>query len=191
MKKVKKLIALAVCAALVGSTVLTGCGKSDGGEGSKGGKPVTLTWYTIGDEPKDLQLVEDEANKYLEDKINANIDMKFIGFGDYSQKMSVIANSGEPFDLAFTCSWAGDYVGNARKGAFLELDSYIDEYGSEMKKSIDQRFWDGAKINGKTYAVPTQKELGVAPMWVFTKEYVDKYNIPYQDLHTLEDLEPW
>lgn len=35
------------------------------------------------------------------------------------------------------------------------------------------------------------KEIGVAPMWVFTKEYVDKYNIPYQDIHTLEDLEPW
>jgi len=44
------------------------------------------------------------------------------------------------------------------------------------------------KIDGKTYAVPNQKEIGVAPMWVFTKEYVDKYNIPYQDIHTLEDL---
>lgn len=29
------------------------------------------------------------------------------------------------------------------------------------------------------------------PMWVFTKEYVDKYNIPYETLHSLEDLEPW
>ena len=28
-------------------------------------------------------------------------------------------------------------------------------------------------------------------MWVFTKEYVDKYNIPYEDIHSLEDLEPW
>ena len=25
----------------------------------------------------------------------------------------------------------------------------------------------------------------------FTKEYVDKYEIPYEELHTLEDLEPW
>lgn len=28
-------------------------------------------------------------------------------------------------------------------------------------------------------------------MWVFNKELVEKYNVPYQDLHTLEDLEPW
>ena len=25
----------------------------------------------------------------------------------------------------------------------------------------------------------------------FTKEYVDKYNIPYESIHSLEDLEPW
>ena len=60
-----------------------------------------------------------------------------------------------------------------------------------MKAEIDQRFWDGAKVDGKTYAIPNQKEIGVAPMWVFTKEYVDKYKIPYQDIHSLEDLEPW
>ncbi len=28
-------------------------------------------------------------------------------------------------------------------------------------------------------------------MWVFTQEYVDKYDIPVDEIHTLEDLEPW
>lgn len=191
MRKIKRLIALAACALLATSTVLTGCGKSDAVSGSKGDELATLTWYTIGPEPKDLQLVVDEANEYLEEKINVNLDMKFVDFGDYNQKMSVIMDSGEPFDLAFTCSWAGDYLGNSRKGVFLEIDEYLDTLGKDMKEAIDPRFWDGAKIDGKTYAVPNQKELGVAPMWSFTKEYVDKYNIPYETLHTLEDLEPW
>ncbi|ATD54197.1 ABC transporter substrate-binding protein [Clostridium chauvoei] len=190
MRKVKKLLALATCAVLTTSLALTGCGNSSS-SGSKGDETVNLTWYTIGQEPKDLQLVEDEINKYLKDKINATIDMKFADFGDYDQKLSVVINSGEAYDLAFTCSWAGNYVGNARKGAFLELDDYLETTGKDMKKEIDQRFWDGAKVEGKTYAVPNQKELGVQPMWVFTKELVDKYNIPYQDIHELEDLEPW
>ncbi|GAB6168300.1 ABC transporter substrate-binding protein [Clostridium carnis] len=191
MKKVKKLIALATCAILTTGALLTGCGSSSSGTGKKDGEPVKLTWYTIGQEPKDLQLVVDEANKYLTEKINTTIDMKFIDYGDYTQKLSVIINSGEAFDLAFTCSWAGDYLGNARKGAFLELNDYLDTTGKDMKAIIDQRFWDGATIDGKIYAVPNQKEISTAPMWAFTKEYVDKYNIPYQDLHTLEDLEPW
>jgi putative aldouronate transport system substrate-binding protein len=170
---------------------MVGCGTSSKNSDSEKGNPVELTWYTIGDEPKDLAMVQDEANKYLVDKINAKINMKFIGYGDYTQKMSVIINSGENYDLAFTCSWAGDYLGNARKGAFLELDPYFEKSAKSMHEIIDQRFWDGAKIDGKTYAVPNQKEISTAPMWAFTKEYVEKYNIPYKDIHTLEDLEPW
>ena len=82
-------------------------------------------------------------------------------------------------------------MGNARKGAFLELNDYLETTGKDMKAAIDKRFWDGATIDGKIYAVPNQKELSTAPMWVFTKEYIDKYNIPYKELHTLQDLEPW
>ena len=189
--KFKKIFALAACSMLTATTILTGCGSSASSSSKNGDGVTTLTWYSIGKEPTDLKMVVDEANKYLEEKINVNLDMKFIDFGDYNQKMSVIINSGEEYDLAFTCSWAGDYLGNSRKGAFLELDQYLDNQGKDMKAAIDQRFWDGAKIDGKTYAVPNQKEIGAAPMWVFTKEYVDKYNIPYQDIHTLEDLEPW
>ena len=185
--KIKKLIALATTA-LVGASIFTGCSNT---ATSKKSDVVTLKWYTIGAEPKDLQLVEDEANKYLEEKIGVNIDMNFIDYGEYSQKLGVIINSGEAYDLAFTCSWAGDYLGNARKGAFLDLTSYLDTTGSEMKEAIDDRFWSGAEVDGGIYAVPNQKEICTAPMWVFTKEYVDKYNIPYTELHSLEDLEPW
>ena len=123
--KLKKIVALAACAVLTTTTILTGCGKSTETSG-KNGDVTTLTWYSIGQEPKDLKLVLDEANKYLEEKIKVNLDMKFVDFGDYNQKMSVVINSGEDYDLAFTCSWAGDYLGNARKGAFLELDPYLD-----------------------------------------------------------------
>lgn len=188
MKKIKKLIALAACA-VMSASIFTGCGSSD--SGSKSGDPVTLKWYAIGQEPKDLAIVQEEVNKYLVEEINAKIDMQFIDYGDYTQKMGVIINSGENFDIAFTCSWAGDYLGNARKGGFLELNDYLENEGKDMKAAIDQRFWDGATIDGKIYGVPNQKEISTAPMWVFTKEYIDKYNIPYEDLHTLQDLEPW
>lgn len=114
-----------------------------------------------------------------------------VGWGDYNQKMQVVINTGDKWDLCFTCSWANDYLPNAQKGAFLELDDYLENEGKEMYDLVDERFWKAAKIGGVTYGVPHEKEIGSNPMWVFTKEYVDKYNIPYQDIHTLEDLEPW
>lgn len=185
--KIKKLIALA-STAIMATSIFAGCSNNS----VASGKSIpTLKWYTIGSEPKDLASVEAEANKYLEEKLGINIDMNFIDYGDYTQKLGVIINSGEDYDLAFTCSWAGDYLGNARKGAFLNLEPYLDNIGSDMKSAIDERFWGGAEIDGNIYAVPNQKEISTLPMWVFTKEYVDKYNIPYTELHSLEDLEPW
>lgn len=184
--KAKKLFA----GLLASSLLLSGCGGSK--KEAKSKDPVKLTWYTIGAEPKDLKMVQDKANEYLGKKIGVNIDMKFIDFGDYNDKMQVVINSGEDYDLAFTCSWAGDYLGNSRKGAFTDITEMLNSKdGKKLKDEIDPRFWQGASIDGKIYAVPNQKELGVAPSWVFTKEYVDKYNIPYKKIHTLKDLEPW
>lgn len=183
--------AIALVASAMAATVLTGCGKEKGEVNAKGDEVVTLTWYQDGDEQKDLPLVLEKVNEYTTEKIGVKLKINSIAWGDYNQKMQVIINTGDQWDLAFTCAWANDYLQNAQKGAFLELDDYLDTYGKEMKEFIDPRFWDAAKINGVTYGVPSEKEIGSMPMWVFTKEYVDKYNIPYQDLHTLEDLEPW
>lgn len=193
MLKHKKLKALILGGMITTSAVLTGCGSSGNtsSEGGAGEKPVNLVWYTIGDAPKDNEMVEEEVNKYLKDKINATVDIKHISFGDYTQKMNVLANSGEDYDLAFTCSWAFPYLENARKGAFLEINDLLDEKGKDLKKVIDERLWKGAEVDGSLYAVPNQKEIAGAPMWVFDKELVEKYNIPYEDIHSVEDLEPW
>ena len=193
MLRHKKLLALILGGVMTTSVMLTGCGSSDkkaeGGAASE--EPVNLVWYVIGKPQTDGELVEEEVNKYIKDKINATVDIKHIDFGDYSQKMNVIANSGEEYDLAFTCSWAFPYLDNARKGAFLELNDLIDSHGKDLKNVIDERLWKGAEVDGNVYAVPNQKEIAGAPMWVFDKELVEKYDIPYQDIHTVDDLEPW
>ena len=193
MLKHKKLLALILGGVMTTSVMLTGCGSSDkkaeGGAASE--EPVNLVWYVIGQPQTDGELVEEEVNKYIKDKINATVDIKHIDFGDYSQKMNVIANSGEEYDLAFTCSWAFPYLDNARKGAFLELNDLIDSHGKDLKNVIDERLWKGAEVDGNIYAVPNQKEIAGAPMWVFDKELVEKYDIPYEDIHTVDDLEPW
>ena len=143
------------------------------------------------DEPADDDQVFEEVNNYLADKIGVKLDVIKVGWGDYNQKMQVVINTGDKWDLCFTCSWANDYLQNAQKGAFLELNDLLQKEGKEMYDKIDPRFWEAAKVGGVTYGVPSEKEIGSCPMWVFTKEYVDKYNIPYQDIHTLEDLEPY
>lgn len=187
--KWKKLTALMMSAAMMAAS-LTGCGGSTQ-TNAKGNEVVELTWYQIGDTQKDLDTVLEKVNEYTAEKIGVKLKINNISWGDYNQKMQVIINTGDKWDLCFTCAWANDYLQNVQKGAFLQIDDYLQNEGKGMHETIDKRFWDAAKVDGKTYGVPNEKEIGSSPMWVFTKEYVDKYNVPYQDIHTLEDLEPW
>ncbi len=188
-KKIKKVLAMGLTLAM-SAALLTGCGGSKATNAS-GDEVVELVWYQIGDSQADMQKVVDEVNAYTAEKIGVTVKINQIGWGDYNQKMGVIINTGDNWDICFSCSWANDYVVNAQKGAFLALDDLLPEYGKEMYEAMDSRFWQAAKINGVTYGVPSEKEIGSMPMWVFTKEYVDKYDIPYEDIHSLEDLEPW
>ena len=185
----KRIGALAI-ATVMAAGMLTGCGKK-AETNANGEEIVELTWYQVGDAQADDDQVFEEVNNYLADKIGVKLDVIKVGWGDYNQKMQVVINTGDKWDLCFTCSWANDYLQNAQKGAFLELDDLLQKEGKEMYDKIDPRFWEAAKVGGVTYGVPSEKEIGSCPMWVFTKEYVDKYNIPYQDIHTLEDLEPY
>ncbi|SMF88257.1 carbohydrate ABC transporter substrate-binding protein, CUT1 family [Paenibacillus uliginis N3/975] len=197
MSKSRKKWLLPVTLLLSVSMLLSACGgdKKDANEsasndGGTATKPVELIWYTIGQPQKDLDKVEAEINKYTAEKIGVTVDMKQIDFGDYTQKMQVMAASGEPMDILFTSSWAFDYVQNARKGAFMELDELIENHGQGIKEALDPAFLEGSKVDGHNYAIPANKELPAQEVWRFNKNLVEKHNLDISNVRSLESLEP-
>ncbi len=167
-----------------------GCGKEIE-EADVSGEPVHLIWYQIGTVQQDGKIVEKQVNDYISEKIGVTVEIIPVNWNDYNAKMRSVISTGARWDMAFSSSWANDYLEIAQKGTLLELDELLKVYGKDLLSDIDSRFWSAATINGKIYGVPSQKEIGNMPMWVFTKEYVDKYDIPYEEIHSLEDLEPW
>ncbi|WP_339310655.1 ABC transporter substrate-binding protein [Paenibacillus sp. FSL M7-0896] len=202
MSKKKKHFSLLLTTLLTVSLALTACGGNSknnaGGEAASGGnkasetteKPVELIWYTIGPPQKDMDKVLTEVNKYTLEKINATLDIKMLDFGDYTQKMQVMAASGEPMDILFTSSWAFDYVQNARKGAFLQLDDLLKNQGKGIVDTIDPAFLEGSKVDGHNYAIPANKELPAQEVFRFNKELLDKYKLDLTSVKTMADLEP-
>ncbi|AJS57685.1 ABC transporter substrate-binding protein [Paenibacillus sp. IHBB 10380] len=162
--------------------------KATGSAGSE--KPVELIWYTIGAPQKDVDQVMAEVNKYTKEKINATVKMKMIDYGDYSQKMQVNAASGEPMDIMFTSSWAFDYVQNARKGAFMQIDDLLQTQGKDIVATLDPAFLEGSKVDGHNYGVPANKELPAQEVWRFNKEFLDKYDLDISKVNTMESLIP-
>ncbi|MUG46273.1 ABC transporter substrate-binding protein [Paenibacillus woosongensis] len=197
MAKQRKRLSLLLVSLMALTLVLSACGggkASDNGAASGAGgssdKPVELIWYTIGTPQKDVDKVMEEVNKYTKEKINATIKMKMIDFGDYTQKMQVMAASGEPMDILFTSSWAFDYVQNARKGAFMEIDELLETHGQGIKEVLDPAFLEGSKVDGHNYAVPANKELPAQEVYRFNQDLLDKYNLDISNVRSLESLEP-
>lgn len=206
----KKILSL-VLVALLCVSLFAGCGnteKSDDAQKDEQGKiikddkdsgsaddeeAVELIYYTIGTPPADLEMVKEELSKMTMEKINAKIDLKFIDWGDYGSKITAIINSGEEYDIAFAAGPdQGDYLGNSKKGAFEPLDDLLEEYGKGILEVVHPAFWEGLKIDGKIYGVPTKgRDIAAPECWMYPKELVDKYDIDIDSIKTLEDLEPW
>ncbi|MGO4693953.1 ABC transporter substrate-binding protein [Paenibacillus sp. 2TAB26] len=186
----KKRFMPALALMLVMSIVLSACGGSKNeGEGTAE-KPVELLWYTIGTPQKDVDKVMQEVSKYTAEKIGVTVKMSMIDWGDYSQKLQVMTASGEAVDIMFTSSWAFDYVQNARKGAFMQIDDLLKSHGKGIVDTLDPAFLEGSKIDGHNYGIPANKELPAQEVWRFNKQYVDKYKIDISKVNTLESLEP-
>lgn len=151
-------------------------------------QPYKISLVYPGTPQKDEKKVEDALNKLLTEKINATIDLMPIDWGAWEDKINLMIASREEVDIIFTAQWNG-HAKNVGKGAFIELGELIDKYGQGIKDSLDPAFLEGAKINGKNYGVPTNKELAAAGGIVYRKDIADELGIDMSNVKTPQDLD--
>lgn len=199
----KNLGSISLISLLALSMVAAGCGKeSTTSTSAPTASTATTTETPKASEPtaeiqlmfpgtpqKDVALVEAEANKYLKDKLNVTLKINAVDWGQWDNKLNLMIASGEPSDIVFTAAWQR-YAINVAKGAFLDLGPLIDKNAPELKKELDPAFFDGSKINGKNYGIPTNKELAATRGVVYRQDLVDKYQLDVSKVKTWADLEP-
>ncbi|MBJ9987701.1 ABC transporter substrate-binding protein [Paenibacillus sp. S28] len=148
----------------------------------------TLVWWTIGGQvPSNFSKAVDAMNAYTAEKIGVKVDIKVASWGEWDTKMNTIVNTGEPFDIMFTNS--GKYSKQVAMGAFADITDLVQSETPDLYKLIPQNVWDGTKIGGKYYSVPTYKDSALTQYWVFDDKYVQKYNIDINNIKTLQDLD--
>lgn len=193
MKRIQKLFTLALaCTLLLGG--FSGCTKNNHNSNNPNGtgsneKATEIVWWQFGNEPKDLADVEAKINEYLKEKINVKLKLKFGGSADFTEKMSKIINTGENYDITFTCSWANQFLPNAHNGAFLGLNDLVESEGKGLLEVIPEALWDGVRVNGEIYGVPTYKDSAFAPYFVFNKNDISALGLNAEDYNSMEKLE--
>jgi putative aldouronate transport system substrate-binding protein len=151
-------------------------------------KPYKLVYVYEGPPQADEKLVEEALNKILTEKINATIDIAPIDWGAWDDKMNLMIASREEVDVLFTAQWNG-HTKNVAKGAYLELGDLLAKYGQGILEEQDDAFLEGAKINGKNYAVPTTKELASAGGIVYRSDIAAELGLDMSTVKKPEDLD--
>jgi ABC-type sugar transport system, periplasmic component len=148
------------------ASMLGGCGKSSSNKQSSDNttkstdgkldtsKEVKLVMYVIGDRPAGQDLVDENFNKIIKQKLNCTLQINWIPWADYANKYPLLFSSGEVFDMAYTASWL-NFSSLARKGAFMSLDDLWATYAPKNFAKQSDSAKQEATIDGHYYAVPT------------------------------------
>ncbi|WP_127492656.1 DUF3502 domain-containing protein [Paenibacillus glycanilyticus] len=119
-------------------------------------KFVKITYMVLGNKPTNGQFekVLAEVNKIMKEKINAELEWKWIEWTDWQTKYNLALASGEPIDLiTIGTDWL-DTWGNAQRGAFMNLDDLLPKYAPQTWNSIPEKDWSESKYNGKIVLIP-------------------------------------
>ncbi|HGR2016061.1 TPA: ABC transporter substrate-binding protein, partial [Streptococcus pneumoniae] len=173
---------VALAAGLAACGNLTGNSKKAADSGDKS----VIKMYQIGDKPDNLDELLANANKIIEEKVGAKLDIQYLGWGDYGKKMSVITSSGENYDIAF----ADNYIVNAQKGAYADLTELYKKEGKDLYKALDPAYIKGNTVNGKIYAVPVAANVASSQNFAFNGTLLAKYGIDISGVTSYETLEP-
>jgi len=122
---------------------------------------VTISYMFTGDKPEGgaaerLDEMMAELNAILTEKVNAELELYFIGWTDYLSNYNLtLAQMDGSVDLVGTASDWLDAWPNAKNGAFLELsEDMLKTYAPQTWASVSPEQWELCKYNGEIYLMP-------------------------------------
>lgn len=153
-------------------------------------EPVNLVWwlFTTSDAPVDWPEVEEKLNEISKREIGVTCTFKYMT----AEQINLANQSGEYFDIAFTCDWYNDFATNVSNGMFLEISDLVKEYGQEMSALMPSNIWVGGQVDGKLYAVPHVKDYGMEIFWILNSDYFTTEKGMEQDQYiSFAGIEPY
>ncbi len=195
----KKFSTVLVCLTLLLTTIMAGCSNdAPKGNGNATAPPpdtkkeekekekeklVDLNFYMMNGPVNESERIMEKANKIIGEKINAKLNFVMVDGGTYADKMNLMINSGDDWDLAFTAYWGGvNYFENAAKGAYADLTDLLPKLAPETYARVPQGLWNGAKVDGKIYSAINYQQWGVAKRngFIFREDLINETGFDWQ-----------
>ena len=172
--------------ALVCAVSVSGCGKK---EKVNSGEVPTLLYVVPGNPQSDEAAVEAKLNEIIEPKIGAKVDIMFIDWSAWREKTNLMMASNEYFDIM---SGYGKIIADlVDNGSIHPLTELLDKEATLLKGTLEDYFWEAAKVDGEIYCVPNQQIVANNYGICVRKDLAEKYNLDFDAVDTLMDLEPF
>jgi putative aldouronate transport system substrate-binding protein len=159
----KKIIVVLAGFLCLSSLAFVACGK----QGGKSGVP-TVKWYNFAPYSGNWKADIDKISDYTEEKYG----VRFTLYDCNDQTLQTMITAGEDWDISFVNNIL--YNRYAPDGVFWDITASIPQ---ELKDVIPQVLWDGTKVKGNNYAVPTYKDSSITNYVVWDAKYADKYKV--------------
>ena len=186
MIKFKKIAALCMVA-ITGASVLAGCTAVK----KTASDTVELNWYFIGDTSlSDNDEVYARAGELVYEKLGYKVNFKPIDYASYNDKIQMVIAGGENYDICWTSNWKNDYATNVANGAFVALDDLLQET-PELRQNIADVIWDGTRIDGKIYGVPSQQIMARSACIRVPEVFYEKYGSTLKDVKSYADMDAY
>ena len=162
-------------------------------------EPYTLDIYWVGnaDDPEIRADVEAAVNEYIEPLIDAHVSFHIVPWDDWKTEVVDVLEDKDSrkkakMDLVFTADWEY-YSDLVEAKALLQLGSELEDNGQDILKTLPEGFWNGVKIRGDIYGVPTNKELCVPQGFIVNRTRAREIGWDFEngEILTTADLEPW
>lgn len=152
-------------------------------------EPVRLIWWTYsdsGEAPTGLKEVLEKANAISAEKIGVTVDMLM----KTDSQVSLDLNTGEYYDMIFTCDWYNNFDANAQLGYYYDLTDLIQSETPDLYAAVDP-WWGIGTLRGRVYGVPMLKDLGAEVFFRINSDYFEgEKGLTLPEEMSFADLEP-
>ena len=107
-----------------------------------------------------------------------------------SDQMALDLDTGEYYDMIFTCDWFNNFDGHARLGYYYDLTDLVQTAAPDLYAAVDP-WWGIGTLNGRVYGVPMLKDLGAEVFFRINSDYYEgEKGLELPEEMDFADLEP-
>lgn len=149
---------------------------------------VTLKMIMPGDLSARMgDFVENELNDRLKKDLNMKLELTYIPWSNYQQKLELALSTGEDYDLFwYGAPFVSVYY---TKGYIRPLDELLEQYGQDLIKHIPDENFKQNRIDEKLWAIPSQAftSAGKFSSVLVRQDLLEKVSM--SEIKTIADLE--